>query len=85
MEKTAYKFNQRSFIFHLETLIEFSKDIFDILENKKIKKLSELNITLINKVFEFLQIKSNFILSSEFGFKEKRAVKLLEICIIFKL
>ena len=59
---------------------EFSKDIFDILENKKIKKLSELNITLINKACEFLQIKSNFILSSEFGFKEKREYKLLEIC-----
>ena len=54
--------------------------ISSLLLKIKIKKLSDLNINLINKACEFLQIKSNFVLSSEFGFKEKREYKLLEIC-----
>lgn len=70
--KEVYRFTPR--------FNEFSEEIFSIIEDKSIKNLSDLNIKLIKKGCEFLNIKSNFVLSSEFGFKEKREYKLLEIC-----
>ncbi len=59
---------------------EYSEDIFAIIKDENINRLSDLNIKLIQKACDFFKIKSDFVFSSEFGFKEKREYKLLEIC-----
>ena len=59
---------------------EFSEGVFSIIKDEKIKNLCELNVKLISKACDFFSIKKNFCYSSEFGLKEKREFKLLEIC-----
>ena len=60
---------------------EFSGEILNIINQNDIEFLSDLNIKLIEKGCEFLNIKKKFVKSSEFNIKDlKKEFRLIEIC-----
>ena len=59
---------------------EYKDEIFNIILNKQITSLLELNLKLIKKICEILSIKTPIVLSSDYMVEKKREFKLLEIC-----
>ena len=63
---------------------KFSELFFEIISDKKIKTLMEINMQLINLVCKILKIKKKIYFSSELKLKETGVNRLIKICEIHK-
>lgn len=61
---------------HIESL----SPVIDIICDKEINKLCELNIKIIRLISKLLDLSPNFLISSELGIEGKRSEKIIKIC-----
>lgn len=54
--------------------------LFDLISNEEINSICELNIALISKICEIIELPANFQRSSDFNVSSTRSGKLIELC-----
>ena len=78
-----FKTNHLKSIFYSYNKTKYFTKVFPFIEeilNKKINKLSELNILIIKKICEAFNIKTNFINAKDLNVEGKKSVLLANIC-----